>query len=350
MRSIAFALILFALRPADPPVIRSYTWVAIPLPIVVRETIAQPPPPAPTPAHDACPSVVRETPRANPAHFPTDITHVSVALTDARWLAAWNDRHVFVSLDGGSTFTRVLDGPGKVTDVAFDCFGHAIVLRDRAWLGIGDRWQRVPGLRGDADDPNRLIGGGPGIVVLGLGEGDDWHARLAITSDLGASWSFRDLSTYYESHNASGRQLADGRIDLALAYADCMTDPMSWYAIDGDKVREDGMTNAPGPLYVHGDIAYSYRYWRRKNHNWRGIEGLPANVEIRFLGAVPRAIAGNIIYRVRDGVATPLRPWPENVELLAVDLAGRLWGADDGKLVVTSGGAAPIPPPCCNAE
>ena len=52
-----------------------------------------------------------------------------------------------VSLDGGLTFTQVLDGPGAVRDVTFDCFGHAVALRANK-VGIRDgtreTWRAVP--------------------------------------------------------------------------------------------------------------------------------------------------------------------------------------------------------------
>ena len=359
---LAFAVVLLALRPSAPapapapkptPVQHHFVPLAIPIPIPIAIRVAEPPPTTHKPT--ACPSVVREAPAANPKHFPEDVTRVSVALTNARWLAAWNDKHVFVSRDGGATFTRTLDGPGAVIDVAFDCFGHPIVLRDNARVGIRDdrdRWARVPGLRGDDGDLNNLIGGGPDVVVLGVtSEADSQMGRLAITRDLGTSWSFRDLSPYYEGRNASGHQLADGRIRVALSFVDCMHDPMYWYAIDGERIVEDDLTVAPGKLYVHGDIAYASTQWRRMNREWRDIEGLPTDVDVHLMGAVPRAIAGNVVYRLRDGVATPLRPWPNGVEPLAVDLAGRIWGRDKSTLVVIDGHAAPIPPTtCCSNE
>jgi len=348
---IALAIALLALRPSATPEDRVCV-ISIPTPVVVTRTIVAPPaPPAVvSKAIATCPAPVHESPRAAPENFPSGMTHVVAAETDARWIAAWNRDYVWVSHDGGATWERELDRDGVVGAVTFDCFGHAIVLRDATQVGIHDgdveRWHRVPGLHGGSEDPNTLIGGGPDVVVLGITTQQNWTARIAISSDLGATWAHRDLMHWYESHNASGRQDRDGTIHLAMAFADCMSDPMDWYTIDrtGKIHVDDNTTSAVGMVYVHGDVTYAGGQFRHMHREWQAIAGLNEQVwAVKFLGVVPRAITDSVVYRLEDGVATPLRPWPVGVQPLAVDLSGRIWGLDGERLVAVDGHAAPVP-------
>jgi hypothetical protein len=291
---------------------------------------------------------VHDAPAPRPEAFPTEdeLAHVTTALSDARWIAAWNDTHVFVSKDGGRTFARVLDGPGTVNDVAFDCFGRVLVLRAHT-LGIhdtSDHWRTLDWLV-ERQDPATLIGGGPDAIVLGATE--NGQLRVAISGDLGASWRYHDLRSYWDERRTSARQDADGTIHIANTFADCMSDPMQWYVIAHDEVRDEpGVHDAePGPFYARGDVAYSGYGWRRRGESeWRAITGLPDdNAGHMLTGPVARTIAGGRIYRLGDGVATSIRTVPETVDVQAVDLAGRFWGLERGELRAVGPHEPPTP-------
>jgi len=96
-------------------------------------------------------------------------------------------------------------------------------------------------------------------------------------------------------------------------------------------------------VYVHGDVAYASGQLRRMHREWQDIAGLNEQRAVKLLGVVPRAITEFVVYRLEGGVATPLRPWPEGVQPLAVDLSGRIWGLDGERLVAVDGHAAPVP-------
>jgi hypothetical protein len=336
---LALVAALWLQRPAHTTAV-----ITVPVPYVVHDrTMPVESAPTPVPAvvtAPTCPAEVHTVRDPQPAAFPHEyepFEHVTPALTDARWLAVWNGQAVYASLDGGHTFARVLDGIGTVRDVAFDCFGHVLVVRDNQ-LGVRDgereRWQPVAWIDAEREYAAALVGGGPDAIVLAPTE--HGQMRVAISSDLGASWMFHDLDSYWSEHRTSARQLADGTIRIATTFADCMTDPMHWFVIAHGEVRDEpGDHQAEsGPFFARGDITYAGYYWRRRGApGWAQIAKLPMdNAEEMLAGPVPRVITNGRIYALADGVATELRVAPADVHVLAVDAAGRMWGLHDGAL------------------
>ena len=207
--------------------------VTVPTPIaipVATPTVTEAP-------RDACPPPRTDAPRLSPAqiHLDANITGVHASPSNAGWVAAWNDTEVFLSTDAGRTFARVLDGPGEVRSAGIDCFGRTIVVR-ASGIGIRDgareQWRALPGLQLQdfVDNGERyprktwVVGGGPDVVVVGypLDSAFEQKPRVAISSDGGASWRYHDVDTYFEGSRLTGRQRANGRIDLALEILDCM--------------------------------------------------------------------------------------------------------------------------------
>jgi hypothetical protein len=252
---IAVTSIVLLLRTPAPSttVVETHAPIQLSFPITIEAPLSPPP----ASAARACPLPRTDAPRAKRVNPPQDVNRVTPSLTNAGWIAAWDDQHVMLSTDAGVSFDRVLDGPGNVGAVAFDCFGNLVVVRDQQ-LGIREgareRWQRVPaGLRGNEDDPVALIGGGPDVIMIGIARGDTWQARLAVSADLGASWWYSDLIEYWESSRATGRQTSDGAIDIVLTTADCMSDPQTRFRIRAGKVVREELGDAsehPEPDYV----------------------------------------------------------------------------------------------------
>jgi hypothetical protein len=253
--------------------------VSISLSIPLTLEAGAPPPLAQRPS---CPPPRTDAPRpASLTDLPKEVHAVVASRTNAGWIAAWNHEHVLVSRDAGRTFARVLDGPGDVDGVTFDCYGNVIVLRDRE-LGIRDgtreTWQRLPrGLRGDQDDPAVLIGDGPDVVVIATAPGDTWLARAAVSADRGATWWYRDLVDYWESSHASGYQASDGTIHVALTTADCMSDPVYWLRIRDGVVASEELGSI-GRVELDGDRAYiaangQYETKRFGETSWRPANG-----------------------------------------------------------------------------
>lgn len=316
---------------------------SIPITITVPVTVQARPAAAPAPTtapvavttRPSCPPPRTDAPRAKTLAPPQDVHAVTASYTNAGWIAAWNTEHVFVSTDAGKTFARVLDGPGQVDAVTFDCYGNVAVLRDHQ-LGIRDgtreHWQRVPGLRGEEDDPAVLIGGGPDIVVIGTGDADTWQARLAVTPDRGATWWYRDLVDYWESSEASGYQADDGTIHVALTTADCMSDPVYWLRVK-DGVVETDEVGSVGPIALRGDIALiggreGARWKRFGEGDWHDIAGLSGEAHV-VPGPLPRVVAGDAVYRIDRGRAKRTGAWRERDVASVVDRAGRVWGVGE---------------------
>src|ERR1700733_8765409 len=242
--------------------------MVIPIPIETTRSVV-----AATPS---CPIPRRDAPTMTPS-VAEQVLAVRPAPSNAGWIAAWNDEHVFVSTDAGATFTRMLDGDGSVTDVSFDCWGHVLVLRGKH-LGVRDngaeRWQDIPALRGKSGDAGVILGGGPDVVVIGDAPGDDWRGRMAISSDLGATGRYREILDAFESGmHAQGWQDANGTIHAALSTADCMSDELAWITIRGDDVESShgGMSEGSSFAIYGDDLVVSYRSWRTRAGEWHEL-------------------------------------------------------------------------------
>ncbi len=330
-------------RAQPPPATTTYapqlTFVAPALP---------PPDPGPRIAErPSCPPPRRDAPWLVPK-LDEDIVAVRPAPSDAGWIAAYNRDHVFVSFDAGATFARVLDGDGAVTDASFDCYGHLIVLRGKR-VGIRDgeheRWRDVPALRGGEQDAGGVLGGGPDVVVVGNAPGDAWQARLAISDDLGATWSYRELAGEFESDmHLRGRQRADGTIDAAISSADCMNDDLMWARVQHGEVATVAAAMAEGASFaVYGDLVVADLGWRTRTGDWHEL-ALPREVVTVVPGAFPVVVAGDKTFRIGERGEVRALPLVVEGEPQTVDLAGRVWSVACGKPLIakrTATGACP---------
>jgi hypothetical protein len=315
--------------PAAPAPAPLQIPIVLPVPVVIGA-----PPAAPAPAARAsCPTPVRDAPRLGRDGLPTDVAHVRAAHANARWIAAWNDVAVWITRDGGKRWSRVLDGSGAARDVAFDCFGRAIVWRDQ--IGVadesgGERWRVAP----DVGTQNgRLVGDGPDVVVLGTQAGDGLMARFAISSDLGASWRDRDVDAQLE--HASGRQHADGAIRVALTTSDCDAigpGHSTTRVIERGGEVTTARYNPDGYVSLFDDIEIdSQGGWRRDKGAWRTFDFPRDDVFILARNAeLPRAVVNGKVYALDGGRMRRLGTWPyDQLSPNAVDAAGRLWAIVD---------------------
>jgi len=82
---------------------------------------------------------------------PEPTADVTVSWFDQRLLAAWTAEHVYLSTDSGRTFRRVLEHPGTVASIGFDCLGRLYAARvssDGALvLGQAERWAYLAAAR-----------------------------------------------------------------------------------------------------------------------------------------------------------------------------------------------------------
>jgi len=344
--AIPLATVLLWPHRAEPP---SHATFAPQL--TVNVSSAAPivlPPPVPAAANrPSCPPQRRDAPFVKPV-LPDQIDYVQPAPSNAGWIAAWNDANVYVSYDAGATFSRALDGDGKVLDASFDCWGHLIVLRGhRVGVrdGIEERWHDVPGLRNEDHDPAGVLGGGPDIVIVGTG--DDFNARVARSSDGAATWSYIDLHGQVDSGSRlDGRQLADGTIEAGTITGDCMDDDLTWSTIRGTDVTYTpwGLGEGEG-FAIYGDVLVATNRWARREGPWNELALGHDDVARPVPGAFPVLVTSDHAFRLVDGKLVPLPVVVEGAPQ-AVDLAGRIWSVACGELLVAQRKATGVPAKC----
>lgn len=357
-------------------------------PVVIVQ--APPAPPAVAPAVVApptrfadlgpCPATHARAPTGAltpPSYEP--LRGVATSPTDSRRVAAWTGEQVFVSADGGRTWTGVLAGAGRVLDVAFDCHGRALALRADGGLGVVDDgrevWRPVPGLAltwpepdGDAaaaaaaavaevDDTAyrpRLVGGGRAIAIVGASvsaEGDRGQ-RVVITDDVGVSWRSTDLG-WYEGKRLPAAWTGD-TLRVAVPWTDCSVEGINLVTISPRATRTDELRAYAPDLALAGNAVIARSYdcgapgddgddgerelcvWRGPRRGWAPM-AVPAggDAELTLLDG-PRdvVIAGDAIYPIGARRVGGGRPWSSAWQARAVDLAGRVWGLDEaGQLV-----------------
>lgn len=314
--------------------------VVVPPPVVVA---AEPPllvpQPLPDVARPSCPPARTDAGFVRPPKLPVAITQLYAAPTNAGWLVAYNADRAFLSTDAGATFERVLDGKGKIRDVGIDCFGRLAVVRTG---GVGVRegsrehWRALPGLA--LDGTLAVLGGGPDLVVVGLAAKIDARARLASSSDLGATWTYRDFDDYFEGADAMGRQWPDGSIDVGLVITDCSYDALSWRRIANGKVAKVDV-RTPNGHQIYGETLIGFGEWKRRSDpEWRPLEGEPADVAaateaLAIPAPYPVVVDEHAAYRIQHGKVRKL-PLAIAGSSFVMDAAGRLWSLRCGQLHV----------------
>jgi hypothetical protein len=348
------ALAVVLRSPAPQTSVKPTPIVIAPTFLIQPEAFGDPAPPEVTPVtprvtppitRPACPPPRLDAPRVTLPKLDEQMVGVSPSRTNAGWIAAWSEEHAYISVDAGATFTRVLDGPGRLRAMSFDCYGRAIALRDdRVGIrdGASETWKHVPGLRlvDTSDSPQEvqanLVGGGPDIVVLGTSYAEGWIGRLAISNDAGESWRFHELGQGFEPHvHHDGRQDADGTIHVAIGQADCSHDDLFWATIrTGTTTIVRDVMPELSELAIYGDVALSEQGVLGRSGSWKSVEGFFEGAALRPLpGPYPVLINGNSAYRVRNGKAKEL-PLMVQGDPRAMDPAGRIWSIACGHLLI----------------
>lgn len=329
---------VFALWPRDEVrIVRTSSThvITVPTPIEVERTVVVPRDRA------SCPPPRTDAPRRQPAQPPEPVAFVQPSATNAGWIAAWNEEHVFVSMDAGASWQQAFDGPGGIRDVDFDCHGRAVVVRgDRLGVreGSEERWYPLHHFDlSESYSRASVIGGGPDIAVVGVPRGDDLKARLAISRDGGATWELRALAENWEGDRVVGRQHEDGRILAMLPQPDCMS-TYAWIFEYRDGVVTPHETNLGANLAFAGDVIVAARGWQRvagaELHDHAGIgDGYPTVIE----GPRPLLADTSGLLRFSKGRLAKL-PWQVHADghSLIADRAERLWYLACGKLAIAS--------------
>ncbi|HTJ43842.1 MAG TPA: hypothetical protein VL463_17165, partial [Kofleriaceae bacterium] len=119
--------------------------------------------------------------------------------SDLNVIATWTDRRIWLSVDEGATWGRVLDAPGRVLAVHADQCGRVVAIRDGV---LGTRLGAEPGDETWRALPAPVAGAFLGLDVRGAVvtitaraiaakgiDRDDAPASLVSTTDRGATWS-----------------------------------------------------------------------------------------------------------------------------------------------------------------
>ena len=285
-----------------------------------------------------CPPPRSDAPRAQPEQPPEPVGYIRPSSTNAGWIAAWNDKHIYISMDAGASWQPAFEGNTEdIRDVDFDCHGRAIVVRGTQ-LGIREgaeeRWHALPGLALENEhDDAWVIGGGPDVVVVGHAPGDEMKARLVISRDRGATWERRHLVGDYEGNRVIGRQYEDGRILAMVPLPDCMS-TYPWVFEYKTGVVTHHHSEAASELVFDGDRIVSRTGWHRIGsetvHDYSGVASWPSVAEGPF-------VISEEIYRFRGGrlVATRWQVHDDATDLVG-DRAGRLWYIACGKVAIAS--------------
>lgn len=321
--------------------------VPVPAPVPIVRTVVVPAERA------ACPLPRTDAPRSQPAQPPEPVERIQPAATNAGWIAAWNEQHVFVSMDAGASWQRAFDGRGAVRDVDFDCHGRAIAVRGSR-LGVREggreRWHPLHHIElADEHSNASVIGGGPDVVVIGHPRRDDdaqTAAQLLISRDHGVTWERHTLADYWEGHRIAGRQYEDGRILAVLSQPDCMHTSGWVFEYANGRVTERE-TTLGADLVFAGDLVVTPLRWKRLGeetlHDHAELEGYPTLVD----GPRPLLAADNGLYRFVRGRLVKL-PWqlPAEAGELVADRAERLWYIACGKLAIAT---RATPPALCDS-
>jgi hypothetical protein len=308
----------------------------VPITIAPELTIAPAPFAAPPPAivtdgRPQCPPARRDVPATVAPKLPEDVDAVAPSPTDAGWIVAWNQEHVFASHDGGRTFVRVLDAAGEVLGAQFDCWGHVVVVRGHSALGeLGvregdhERWHTI------APAPNgfrtaTVLGGGPDVVVAGT-VGNE--TILASSRDLGATWTARSLGPAFDKLH--GRQDRDASVTLAFDTRDLSE--LVWHTIRGE---DDDVVRVPGAhaaFAVFGDRLVTTSGWRRRGALEHPFV-LPADRAVSDVipGPVPLVTSGEDVYGLEGDALVSLHRELECYGSVS-DPAGRIWSVGCGEL------------------
>ncbi len=377
---LVLAMWAAAPRPA-PAAVSVMPAHAAPAPVIVSPPIAPPvivvvpaagvataPAPAafgdlgPCPApHKARPSGALRPPRLDGA-----IAGFAGAPTDSRRVAVWTDEEVHVSADGGGSWDRVLDGPGAVLGVSFDCHGRVLALRDGNGLGMRDgpreAWRSVPAMSMRVSDEAapryapKVVGGGRAVAVVGNREGDDGEAWAALSDDGGATWRHVSLGWYEGVSSAAWHR---DTLQVVLPWTDCRDEGIRLVTVTPRGVRAEEIEEwaqqvaldrgavlgvsweCPAPARDALEVEHQLCAWR-DGVGWRSLllgpvadDGGDAGYALTLVdGPTDVVVHGASVQTIGARKLGRARAWPLGADVLGTDLAGRLWGKDaDGSLI-----------------
>lgn len=195
---------------------------------------------------------------------------VAASATRHGVLAVWTERAIFVSRDDGRTFARTLDGPGAVNRVQVDCHGRVIALRGRNMLGIDDgdtqRHRALPfgQLVHEPESTHRYE---PPVTMAAGGRYIGWvgnlvldqHLHLAITDDLGATWSFIELGQY-ELNEHDLAIATNGRMRLYLTQGERCGEEAFAYRGDARRGTLEAIEGRGYAFVREGEMLDGYTY------------------------------------------------------------------------------------------
>lgn len=185
---------------------------------LARSTFAQLAPATPAP-EAVLASPIGELFEEPIARTTESTTGVAAAAARPGFMAAWNRKNAFVTIDDGRTWSRVLDGRGAIVAAAMDDDGTLHVVRSNRVLAT-----RAP----DGTTSRVSITGALGTVAFAARAGrlawwgrargqQAWESTLRYSDDGGATWIEPEGVSVNEGNFASSLEVLDDRTVIAWA-------------------------------------------------------------------------------------------------------------------------------------
>lgn len=165
---------------------------------------------------------------------------------DGRVAAAWTRSHLYVTRDGGRSFTRALDRRGAIADALVDDRGTVFALRPPRALGVQradgvEAWRSMPfAVRAETEEAPPVAAASNGTraawVVVNRSSGYSGpDARVALTDDDGLTWRVIRMPEITDRGIVDVNP--DGSLRALLWESDCSYDSVTVYRLGADATR-----------------------------------------------------------------------------------------------------------------
>ncbi|MFO0650901.1 MAG: hypothetical protein U0326_32045 [Polyangiales bacterium] len=216
-------------------------FVAVPLPPPPRHTVVA------AVTRPAKPVVTKPVPPIVPRVTLPRRGFVGVAESrDGRVAAVWTRSRLYVTRDGGRSFTRALDHRGAIATALVDERGTVFVLRPPRALGVqradgAEVWRSMPFVvRAETEEEPNVAAASNGtraawiVVNVSSGNGEP-DSRMALTDDEGETW--RVIRMPVTTDRGIVDVNADGALRVLLWESDCSYDSVTLFRLAADATR-----------------------------------------------------------------------------------------------------------------
>lgn len=212
-------------------------------------------PPPPPPRHTVVAAVTRPAKPVVTKPVPPIVPRVTLPRRglvgvaesrDGRVAAVWTRSRLYITRDGGRSFTRALDRRGAIATALVDDRGTVFVLRPPRALGVqredgAEAWRAMPlVVRAETEEEPNVAAASNGTrsawIVVNVSSGNDGpDSRLALTDDEGETW--RVIRMPETTDRGIVDVNPDGSLRVLLWESDCSYDSVTMYRLAADARR-----------------------------------------------------------------------------------------------------------------